>query len=201
MASTSSVKRPPSYCFSYGFLGGGFHARKFKRQMQASGYIYDPDPQTAAIIIAHSAGCWYIPKDSTPQLVVYVGMPLNLARPYQTLIAAKHARNKEIRDRRYILPLQLKSIYYGLSQPFRTIRIIRGAKLSKPVILDNVNSIFIVNRSDPWPKSKQLQNFLYRKPWAFINLPGAHDHIWEQPEFYIDIINHYATILAETNLR
>jgi hypothetical protein len=196
MTSTNSAKHALSYSFSYGFLGGALHARKFKRQMQSAGYNYVLEPQNADIIIAHSAGCWLIPKNSRPKLIVYVGMPLNQSEPRKTILAANAARVKELRDRRYILPLQLKSMYHGLRQPVRNIRIVKSAKQLKPVIIKSAGVVFIANRHDPWTQDKKLETYLIKQPWAFINLPGAHDHIWEQPKFYIDIINHYATILA-----
>jgi predicted RNA binding protein YcfA (HicA-like mRNA interferase family) len=73
------------------------------------------------------------------------------------------------------------------------------AKHATPVILPEASYVLIANRYDPWPRSKQLDRFLETRGWSFISLPGSHDDIWQHPERYAPIIDHYARLLAETS--
>jgi hypothetical protein len=194
MAVTTSPE-PLSFAISYGLMGGPLHAIKLKKQMRQAGFVYTKHIQQASIIIAHSAGCWLIPADSHPKLIMYIGMPLNTANPRQTL---KQARALMFKHGTYWSNFKRISIsmYYGVRQPKRTLDISRMAKTAKPVILPEVAAVFIVNQADPWPDSQVLDEFLEETPWSFINLPGAHDDIKEHSERYVEIIEHYARLLA-----
>jgi len=194
MAATASSK-PLSYAFSYGFVGGPLHARKFKRLMNHASFVYTLLPQKADIIIAHSAGCWLVPEDCRPKLLIYVGMPLAQMSPRQSLLKANAAALKN-NDLGRTLITKTKTTYYGLRQPRRNLAIVRMSKTARPVVLPKVSSIFIANKHDPWPKDKALDEYVKNHNWSFINLPGTHDDVWEHPDRYVEIINHYARILA-----
>ncbi len=198
MANTASSKQPLSYAFSYGFAGGPLHARKFKHLMHLSGYAHSQLPQAADIIIAHSAGCWLIPKDCRPKLIMYVGMPLAQLRPLQSLLAANQLALRPV-HLLHTLGTKAKATYYGLRQPRRNLKIVRMTKTAKPVIMPNIPAIFIANQHDPWPKSAKLKDYLNTQVWAFISLFGTHDDIWEHSERYVAIINHYARLLAKAD--
>jgi hypothetical protein len=196
MARTASKRRTePSFAISYGLGGGTLHARQFNRRLRQAGYHKARQLQEADIIIAHSGGCWLIPKTAQPRLVVYIGMTLAQERPSQTFLANKALMAKHSRRARR-LKTMAKNTYYILRQPRRNMNMVRQAKTAKPVVFPDCPTVFIANRHDPWPKDRQIQNYLDRYDWAFINLPGAHDDIWEHPERYIAIIDHYARLLA-----
>lgn len=89
-----------------------------------------------------------------------------------------------------------KNIFYLMRQPSRNLNMVRQAKTATPSIFPGRPAVFIVNRHDPWPKDKKIQNYLDTYDWSFISLPGAHDDIWEHPGRYAAIIEHYARLLG-----
>lgn len=196
MANTSSKTKPSlSSAISYGLSGGPAHARKISKLLRQAGYTPTKNFIDADVVIAHSAGCWLIPDTARPKMVVYIGMPLAQARPRRTWMTANTAsfiKGNVLRNTQ----TRFKNTYYWLRQPVRNVNIVRNAKIARPVILPGVPAVFISNRHDPWPKSERLQTHLDTKDWAFISLPGTHDDIWEHPERYVAIINHYARLLA-----
>ena len=194
MARTASKPKTLTYAVSYGFMGGPLHGRKLNRLMHQNGYALRKTEE-ADIIIAHSGGCWLIPTNSHPKLVVYVGLPLNTAKPRRTL---RQARTFMYQHGTLASNMRrnLKSLYYGARQPRRNLGFLRMAKTAKPVILPGVPAIFITNRDDPWPQAAALEDLVNAMPWAFINLPGAHDDLKENPVRYVEIINHYARLLG-----
>lgn len=199
MVSTHSAdKQPLIYSISYGFLGGAGHSRKLRRLLQQQGYKSATINSPIDIIIAHSAGTWLIPPNTTPKLVVYIGMPLNKSDPTKTFRQAHHGNVEAFLQARQPLKglcVALCSAYYGLRHPYHNLHISRGASTAKPVIKPGARHIFIMNRDDPWPQSPQLVTYLAEQDWAFISLPGSHDNIWQHPEQYVAIINHYARLL------
>lgn len=162
--------------------------------MRAANFI-PAKPETADIIIAHSGGCWLIPKTAKPHLVVYIGMCLPQPDLRQAFL---QANGSSLRRSKFTsnVKTKLTSSYHSLMRPKRNLDMIRMAKRAKPVVFPKVDAIFVANRYDPWPNSDALGNYIARYGWSFIGMEGAHDDIWEHPERYVAIINHYARLLA-----
>jgi hypothetical protein len=160
--------------------------------LKASGHLPAAVEQ-ADIIIAHSAGCWLIPKSAKPRLIIYVGMPLSQAKPLRTWRRAilNNYRQGVLQN----LQGLLISTYYLLRQPRRNSKIWHMAKDAQPVIFSGVMSVFIANHDDPWPHAAKLHQYLAEQDWSFISLPGSHDDIEHHSERYVAIINHYARLL------
>jgi pimeloyl-ACP methyl ester carboxylesterase len=192
MANTNSKF---SFAISYGLGGGPLHARHLNRLLHKAGFQQTRQLKEADIIIAHSGGCWLIPKTAKPQLVIYVGMCLAQSQPFRTWLAAKALMRKQSRRARR-LSTMIKNVYYNLAQPLRNINMIRQSKTARPIVFPDCPTVFISNRYDPWPRSSQTQEYLDNYDWAFISLSGSHDDIWEHPERYVAIINHYARLLV-----
>lgn len=200
MARTNSPCKPPTYAISYGFLSGPALSRQLRKDLRSFGYEEARSIVQADIVIAHSAGCWLVPKTASAKLLIYVGMPLAQAHPHQTF---KDARRQNIRAFiRHLhvwrgLVIGFCSLYYGLAQPVRNRNIVRDAKHARIATeLADMHTVFIANRDDPWPQPEKLQTYVQERDWAFIGLPGSHNDIWEYPERYAAIIDHYARLLA-----
>lgn len=84
MAATSSNK----VAICYGFVGGPLHAKDFRERLNRAGFNLVSDPSDAEIVIAHSAGCWLIPQNIKPKLLIYIGMPLTNARAHRAWLSA-----------------------------------------------------------------------------------------------------------------
>lgn len=200
MTDTNSRAKHLTFAINYGFASGPVHSKKLRKLAAQAGF--KPAPITKAdIVIAHSAGCWLLPSDIRPKLIIYVGMPLATGRAQHIWLRANLASFKE-GNTRHNLSTRVKNTYYGLRQPRRNLRIVREAKhkIGHPTLFSNVLAVFIANRRDLWPKSDTRQAaLLAEQQWAFISLPGNHDDIWEKPERYVAIMEHYGKILAQTD--
>ena len=58
-----------------GFGEGAWHQKRLLNAFEKLGYIAEADAAQADIIIAHSAGCFYLPKVRPQQQVVLIGPP------------------------------------------------------------------------------------------------------------------------------
>ncbi len=194
MANTSS-RNGLTFAICYGLGGGPMHARNFLSLMKGAKITPAQKVGEADIIIAHSGGCWLIPKTAKPKLVVYVGMPLEQDNPRQAWRASNAAMFKSD-GVVYGLINRLKNLYYCLRQPIRNLKLIGMSKTAQPVILPKAQAIFITNRDDAWPRPNKIKKYINKYDWAYISLTGAHDDIWHHPAQYIDIIERYARLLA-----
>jgi hypothetical protein len=194
MTAIDSKPKALGFAISYGFVGGPAMSREFRTLLQSAGLQPAPLNQ-ADIIIAHSAGCWLIPPDIRPHLVIYISLPLATTRWRQTWFHATSAsfmRGRKLHN----LNIRLKNIYYAILQPRRNFNVFRHIKTLQPVIFPGAQTVVIANRYDPWPQAPILADFIANKPWAFLSLAGTHDNLWEEPDIYAAIIEHYARLLA-----
>jgi hypothetical protein len=192
----SKQGKGPTYFISYGFLGGAGHSRRLRRLLTASGYHPAKSMNEADIIIAHSAGCLLLEAHVQAKLILLIGMPLADGPGWRTFIRATQG----LVQKHFLKwpPLALSSAFHGLTQLQRSLMIATNIK-KLPLPEHDTHIIFIANRYDPWPKSRQLDELLDKKLWAFASLPGIHDDIYVHPEHYTAIINHYGPdILATT---
>ena len=196
MASTNSGK--PTFAISYGFMEGHLHGHGLRKRLAKLGF-HSSNLLQADIIIAHSAGCWLIPEGAKPKLVIYVGMPMLMARPTRQWInvtLTSLMKGNVLKN----LWTRTKNSYHGVTGIRRNIRIMRNPQLGEPQIFPDIQAVFIANRHDVWPSGPALEKFLNEKPWAFISLAGTHEDVWENPKEYANIIDLYAKrLLAQTD--
>lgn len=193
---TPAAGQSLTFAICPGLFGGVAHTRGLIRLLTKAGYRSAATLEQADIVIAHSAGCWLIPPNVKPKLVVYIGMPLAQTNPWKSWFAAN--ANQFRGGALYDLAVLLKDVYYALLQPKRNLQIIRMAKHAESIIIPGAHAIFIANQHDPWPRGSALQTYVDTKSWAFISLPGSHDDIWQHPARYATIIDRYARLLAQT---
>lgn len=181
----------------YGFVEGKTRARRFARLCKKSGFEL-AELENADLIVAHSAGCWLLPADIHPKLVIYVGMPLNRSRSQENWLKST-IDSINIEGLKNNITARLSNIYYLLRNPIRNLKIIAHPRIGYAVEYADTPTIFIANQHDSWPIAEDFPVFIANHPWTFIGLPGTHDDIWQHPDRYVAIIKHYADgLLAQT---
>lgn len=188
-----------TYIISYGLLGGPLAGRRLRKLLAAAGYTLSTDTKQADIVLAHSAGCWQL-DNTKARLFILIGLPL-AAPGLHTSFRTNKARTLEyIKHGHLLAGLEMTgmNLFYGLAQTRRNYAIIHNAKRSQTAFKAPPKGqiVLIINQHDPWPQGDKLQMYLRDGNWSFISLPGSHDDIWENPDRYIAIINHYARLLA-----
>ena len=204
MAATGSRTRPISFGISYGFLGGPLNARQLKKSLRKAGYV-ETSLDEADIVIAHSGGTYLHDLNSKPKLILLAAPALTRSNPHELFKKNTRQLWRSAKDEHYLgkrLLWSLYGIYSAFRHPRQNYRMARRAynmKLELPEFM-GAKVVFITNDDDVWPTGSPLEKLLLNRPWSFISLPGAHEHIWVHPEDYIDIINIYAKeLLAQAN--
>jgi hypothetical protein len=193
---------PKRVAISYGIFGGPLHSSEMVAQLRAAGYEVTDDLTLADTIIAHSAGCWNIPKSASPKLILLIGVALSQTSPYKIFFRAAGSNAGAFIKNRHLLhglALCCKSLFYAISQPRRNLRIIMRAPNAKLTEFSGAKIVCIANHFDPWPNEANVSEFIHdpnKHNWAFLSLPGSHDNIWEDPAIYVAIMDIYARLLA-----
>ena len=196
MADTGSGN-PPGYFIVHGFGGGELLSKGLIKGLKAAGFNKSDSAEDAEIVIAHSAGYWLLDDSLKAKIIILVGPALPQHDTRKTYRQANALMWKTaVRDKYVLKRLKwaIGSVVYLIKQPKH------NRNLARLVSHPNENFrppkapqvILIANREDPWPRSELLNKFLEEEPWAFISLPGSHEHIKDDPAAYVAIIEYYA---------
>jgi hypothetical protein len=204
MANINSKTSPLSFAISYGFLGGPLNSQHLRKMLNEAGYVEAP-VNKADIIIAHSGGAYLFNLGSKPKLILLAAPALTRENPRNLFKKNTKQLWRSAKAEHYLrkrLLWSLYGIYCALRNPKLNYQMIKFASDTNFALpeFENTEVFFIANKIDEWSNGPQLARLLTSRPWAFISLPGAHEHIWVHPGDYIDIIDlHAKRLLAQAN--
>jgi len=178
----------------YGFTEGAWHGKRFRRVFREHGYSVTERAAEADIIIAHSAGAFYVPKSlRSDQLLILIDPPYWPERPIM------------LRSRNMVLHM-IQSIrkdnhpFYQLHKTVHNfVYLVRHQALNREMIrhartfdlaaeLKHPRTILVRNRHDPW-LTPDLEHLKLIQPKLRIRqLPGGHDDCWHNPQRYVNLL-------------
>jgi|GEM_PF-1714005 len=182
-----------SVCILPGIFSGNRTTSKFRSLLQKSGYHITNDASKADIIIAHSAGCLWVPPLLDHQRLVIINPPYWPGKTIRERGKARSRSNLRFRQYGYTLrqwlTRQLWGIYYMLAEYARARHIIRQMPFYNLEAVVTTGSVLLVrNKHDDWltPELGELQ---YRNPrLKIVQLPGDHDDFNYNPQTYVDLL-------------
>jgi hypothetical protein len=147
----------------------------------------------ADIVIAHSAGCFYLPSTGREQLTVLIGPPY-----WPGKSPVPHFVRKVWRDFRYYyrqrqtIPWLHKSLYnslYILGGLRKAIAIAQHANRHDFYLaLQQKRVLIIRNEHDDFLTPDAPQLLAEHAHFSFRTAPGEHDDCWLHPDRYLDAI-------------
>jgi hypothetical protein len=172
----------------YGLGEGGYHGRKLRKALKAAGYQLTRNPKSADVIIAHSGGCYLLPKDTKAKVVLDIDYTLWPGRSIPKSLA--HNLVYDLRTHgmeRWLIRGYINYLY--LFKVHHTLRLAkgwpsRGSYLTK---LKKGKHVFIRNRYDHYCEPQTLLVKTSSKH-RYISLEGAHNHIWDNPKPYVELL-------------
>jgi len=183
----------PKVIIRYGIFGGEADGRRLRQVLRDAGYVITHDIAAADIIIAHSAGCFWLPPSKPNQRFLLIDPPYwpgrsvaertrSRARGHLHFHAFGHSGRAWFTRNLWVL-------YYGVRDFRRTLRIaqhVRTFDLEK-VIADR-NVTLVRNEFDDWltPDLAPLQK--NNPNMRIVTMPGDHDHLLYNPEAYINLL-------------
>jgi len=175
-------------CILYGGAEGKLISKKLRKELVANDFSLVTSPYAADLLICHSAGIFFVPKDCKKPLILSVGMPCNTngrltAKVFRRLgLEFIHPDN--------ILPRVKKlgiNIFY-LFDVKHLSRSIQGYKRQIYNCTDTNKVVTIVNKKDPFVDTASSLQLSKSSNWVYISMPGQHDDLWIKPKPYVEII-------------
>jgi hypothetical protein len=197
---SSKIKSFPTYALSLGFSNSRRHSVKFRRLLEQAGYQEAKNLAGADIIIALSAGCYRIPAHVKAKLILLIGIPMNKDKLSQTFRAATKQNYATFRETGN-LGLLTSIFFLGsvdvILHPLKNYQLVKTVKESRHALPATfaAQTTVISGRDDIWPEPVKELAAVSEHGYGFLSLQGSHDHIWQAPEQYVEIINAYATRL------
>ena len=168
----------------YGWPEGNWHGKAMRQYLRQNGYEVTANPQTADVIIAHSAGCFLLPQNSQAKLVLLIGMPLQTGQN----LAKSTLQKIELEPKDWWwLKKSCFNTFYLFTKPVRWIKMNRAWNKPLPKY-KNAKYLLICNLMDAYMDPDESQNFAKFQGWSFKTFEGQHDDLWQNPKKYVDEI-------------
>jgi hypothetical protein len=177
----------------YGVVGGPHSQIRLLPTLRAAGYIITDNVSEADVILAHSAGCLWLPQSSSQQTLLLVGPPYWPGKRIRQSIKERGRSNFRFRQHGYPfsrwLIRNLWGIYYLFAQAKRTWYILRHiAEFNLEQVVRAHNTIIVHNEYDEW-LTPDLERIRQLNPQTkIIRLSGDHDDLHYNPAVYVNLL-------------
>lgn len=168
----------------FGFAEGHWHAKNLVAELNKKGHELVKDPLDAEIVIAHSGGCYLIPKHEHFKEIIMVGLPYLPGSEMFKAMANKVSLEKKDA---YFFNKMLHAAYYLLTKPVYFYRMFRGWR-QYTLPLHESKKTLVVNHKDTFAHMHKLSDLADKHDWDLHFLNGQHDDLWTNPGPYISLI-------------
>ncbi|MEK7561821.1 MAG: hypothetical protein AAB541_03075 [Patescibacteria group bacterium] len=176
----------------HGWAEGAWQSRRFIKALQENGFKYTKNPHEADIVIGHSAGCYFVPRDIDAKLIVLIGLPYWPKKPLIISLAQKLAgeikHHHKSNDLKWWWKKMAYNILYIFTRHTWRLTLLRKKELSLPRSTIGRKIILVHNLSDPFFHPQSGQALANRLRYKYYGLSGAHDDCWINPKPYIDLL-------------
>lgn len=177
----------------YGVFSGGALGGRLRKELRESGFSITKKRHDADIIVAHSAGCFWLEDTRPDQLLVLIDPPYWPGRTVKERAKEKSHANFHYRRYDYAHHLwlirNLLGIYYAIRDMKRSIRIAKHVKgYDLPAVIMDKSAVIVRNELDAWctPDLEPLKKV--NPTLQIITLPGEHDDWYFNPKPYARLL-------------
>lgn len=183
-----------------GWAEGPWQAKSLEKALVARGFQITADATTADIILTHSAGCYFVPKDAKAQLIVMICIPFwpgrsILRRVWTNAVQELHYYADQHNRQRGVAKL-LHNVWYVVTQPVLNLRRARAVLGHNFQTLPRGRdrSIIVVRPAlDAFctPDIMEVLPSDIAQDYTFKEMPGLHEGCWGEPEPYVELVEEY----------
>lgn len=176
----------------YGLAEGPRLASKLVSALQKADYKVTIDAAEADVILAHSGGCFVVPRSNRSSVILLTGLPTHKGRALR-----RHIVKKVRHDTRNSIGqgASLKlfwNLFYIVTRPGYHFSMWRNSRIES---LPTGSHIAVVNNlEDLLSEPGELEKLSKKNGWNIIDLPGGHDDLWNDPKPYIDMISRFDSL-------
>lgn len=176
----------------YGWGEGAWESQEFRGLLYKKGLQTTNKVSEADIVLAHSSGCYLVPRDTARKTIFLIGLPYWPSRSlFQSGVRKLSAEIKFHRQNQSIgwwLNKILHNCWYILSRPSATYYVLTK-HLEKNLPGGSLNDVILVRpKDDTFCHPEVLKLLRKTKSYKFLEIPGAHDDCWINSKPYIDLL-------------
>jgi hypothetical protein len=177
----------------HGFASGKRQSIQLQKELRAKGYAVVSQALDADIIIAHSAGCFWLPAAPTHQRILLIDPPYWPGKSVRQRSSDRLRRNFQFRKYNYGFNLWLKRNLWGIFYSLRDLKytwdIIKHAQqYDLAAIIHSHQAILVRNDDDDWLTSDLTGISKANPNLTIVRLPGDHDDCYYHPEAYVKLL-------------
>ncbi|MBP9820605.1 hypothetical protein KBC85_00505 [Candidatus Saccharibacteria bacterium] len=166
---------PKTYAIIYGFAEGPKNAKIFNNFCKINGYKLVNQPNLADIIVAHSGGCFLVPKNNDAKKIILVNPPMCPKKRYP----------KTFYQNAKIEKTNIKYILYWFWRLFISLNhnflILYKLYFIKNNLLPNSKNVIIIrNGNDPFICLNCYDKLVHA--YTIFDFPGVHNELWLNPK-------------------
>ncbi|HUB93249.1 MAG TPA: hypothetical protein VMB52_01990 [Verrucomicrobiae bacterium] len=178
-----------------GIVSGKQTTRQIQTLLRQAGYRVVKDPAEADIVLAHSAGCLWLPMvASQDQILVLVNPPYWPGRTVRERIRDRSRSNAQFYT--YDIPLlawitrQCRGVYYAVRNPLRTRYILQNIASYdlRETVRGKRRIIVVRNRHDDWLTPDLAELPQLNPNLMLVHIPGEHDDFNYHPQRYVRLL-------------
>jgi hypothetical protein len=177
-------------CIIPGFAEGWHTSWRLRRALKAKGFVISKNPQTADALIAHSGGCFVVPKNHNAKLILLIGLPYCPGKSLARCVIEKNAMalKTAIREKTlgaFLRKLPWHALYIG--NMVRNFRMLNGHTSGAVWLTKSPQLVLVRNRYDP-NCTDDPSTLKFQHDAILLSLPYEHDDCWDHPELYADVV-------------
>jgi hypothetical protein len=177
----------------YGFAEGPWQGKRFCAELVKQGFRMVDDPREADLVIAHSGGCFLLPRPKAGQLTVLMNPPYWPGKPLIISSLQSLWWNAESFAKRGAFSFWLKKVFwntwYIFRYPAKSRWIVRHARRdSLRLAISQRRTAIVRSNNDVWLTPDAVRTIGEHADFTYRELPGIHDDCWLHPLPYIEVI-------------
>lgn len=176
---------------------GPWHVQLLADCLLKHGFALTDQLTHADIVIAHSGGCYVVPKSerlavtlAKPKFVLWIDPPYWPGKPVLSstvqvmwLEIITSIRNKTLK---FCIVKTIWNIWYIIKEPLYGLRVIRARqRMSLLALFSSPNNVVVRNEDDAWC-APDIDKYINNS--KLLRLPGQHDDCWYHPDVYVQIL-------------
>lgn len=185
----------------YGWAEGPWLGRRFVSELASQGYILTDDIAVADIIVAHSLGCYVIPNAAHATLILLVGPSSDslrrLASGFIHKLSDEFSYHKKNRELIWWVNKLLHNIWYVVSRPRSTVDALTRNDPTNMPSSQGRRVILVRPTNDPLIMTDP-ESAARHAGYEYAEIVGGHDHVWERPGPYVELLNRVAETSGDT---
>ena len=176
-----------------GWAGGPWHTKMFVTGLKEAGFKHTKDAKNADIIVAHSTGCYGVPKNAKANLILLMGPPYWPDKSLLRRVIRKKRNDTKHVTKHHGISYTLKKSFWELAyiflKPSYTLLALLNHRHSKFLEhLKDKKLIMVRNREDNTSSPDLEAATLGYSNIKYLEMPGHHDDYYTNPKPYIDLL-------------